>query len=117
MKQFVMIFGIAVALFSTILGLPLVIGVWLPDVVFAPKRILAEQRLANGHLFRVVQYWNHIDFYTTELLHISPDGTLNTDVLDGDDNKSWSVPLAVDETNKTVTVTLGWGRIKKVDWK
>lgn len=63
------------SLSGALLGLPLLIGIWLPDVISAPQHTLAEQRLASGHSFRVIQYWNRGDFYNTELLHTSPDGT------------------------------------------
>jgi hypothetical protein len=116
MKKPLTIVLIVGLLFGAVLGLPLLIGIWLPDVISAPQHTLAEQRLATGHSFRVIQYWNRGDFYNTELLHTSPDGTVATHVLDADDDKSWSVPLVVDEAHKTVTVTLGGGRVKKVDW-
>jgi hypothetical protein len=98
-------------------ALGLLIGVWLPDVVFAPERTLAEQRLASGHTFRVVQYWNRVDFYSTELRVTTPDGSIETHTLDGDDSKSWRLPLVIDEQHHTATVTLGGGRVRKVDWK
>ena len=104
-------------LLGAVLGLPLLIGIWVPDVISAPRHTLAEQRLASGHSFRVIQYWNRGDFYNTELPHISPDGRVETHVLDADDNKTWSVPLVVDEQHKTATVTLGGGRVKTVDWQ
>ena len=116
MKTLLTILLIVGLLFGALLGLPLLIGIWLPDVISAPQHTLAEQRLASGHLFRVIQYWNRGDFYNTELLHTSPDGSVETHVLDGDDDKSWSVPLVIDEKRKTVTVILGGGRVKKVDW-
>lgn len=103
-------------LFVALLGLPLFIGVWLPDVISAPRHILAERRLASGHSFRVIQYWNRCDFYNTELLHFSPDGTVETQLLDADDSKSWRVPLLIDELHKTVKITLSGGRVKTVDW-
>src|SRR5688572_29205736 len=116
MKQTLAILLIVGLLFGAILGLPLLIGIWLPDVISAPQHTLAEQRLASGHTFRVVQYWNRSDFYNTELLHTSPNGTVETHLLDADDSKSWRVPLIVDEQGKTATITLSGGRVKKVDW-
>jgi hypothetical protein len=116
MKKPLAILLIVGLLFGAVLGLPLLIGIWLPDVISAPEHTLAEQRLASGHSFRVIQYWNRCDFYNTELLHTSPDGAVETHVLDADDSKSWRVPLVVDEAHKTVTVTLGGSRVKKVDW-
>ena len=54
------------------LVLPLVIGIWLPDIAFAPKRTLAEKKLEDGRIFRVNQSWAIVDFnYQTELAHIS----------------------------------------------
>ena len=116
MKRFPVILLIFGLLFVALLGLPLSVGVWLPDVISASQHTLAEQRLASGHWLRVVQYWNRVDFYTTELIHTAPDGIIKTYILDGDDNKSWRVPLVVDEQQRKATITLGGGRIKKVDW-
>ncbi|MCL4789670.1 MAG: hypothetical protein KJ070_23290, partial [Verrucomicrobia bacterium] len=101
------------ALFS----LPMLIGVWLPDVITAREHTLAEQRLASGYSFRVVQYWNRVDFYSTELRVTSPDGRTEVHTLDGDDSKSWRLPLTVDEQSHTATVMLGGGRERKVAWK
>jgi hypothetical protein len=117
MNQLRVILLIVGLLFGALFGLPLLIGVWLPDFISAPERTLAEQRLASGHAFRVVQYWNHVDFYSTELRVTSPDGSTETHTLDGDDSKSWQVPLAIDEQHHTATVTLGGGRVRKIDWK
>ena len=95
---------------------PMAFGIWLPDVFIAREHTLAEQRLASGHLFRVVQYWNRVDFYSTELRVTSPEGHTETHTLDGDDSKSWRLPLSVDAQHRTATVTLGGGRVRKVDW-
>jgi hypothetical protein len=103
-------------LFCALLGLPLLIGIWLPDVISAARHTLAEQRLANGHSFRVIQYWNRCDFYNTELLHISPDGAVEAHILDADDSKSWRVPLAIDERQRIATIILNGGRVKRVGW-
>jgi hypothetical protein len=96
--------------------LPLGWGAWVPDLLFAPHRTLAATTSPSGISFRVVQYWNRFDFYSTEL-HISPP-TTSTEIvtLDGDDNKSWSVPLAVNESSRVATVTLSGGRSKSVHW-
>ncbi|MBX3734981.1 MAG: hypothetical protein KF791_20590 [Verrucomicrobiae bacterium] len=102
---------------GALLGLPLLIGVWLPDVITASERTLAEQHLDSGHAFRVVQYWNRVDFYSTELRVTSPDGGTETHTLDGDDSKSWRLPLVIDGQHHTAAVTLGGGRVRKVDWK
>ena len=94
--------------------LPLAIGIWIPDVFASTPRTLAAAKLADGGELRVVQYWNHVDFYTTELWHTSPAGSRDVRVLDGDDCKSWCVPLVVDSLNQTVSVTLCGGRQKTV---
>jgi hypothetical protein len=79
--------------------------VWLPDVFTGAKHILASVSLADGNSFQIVQYWNHIDFYSTVLHHRKPDGSTETIPLDGDDRKRWKLPITVDEQKKIVTVT------------
>ena len=117
MKKFRVILLVAGILLVSFFGLQLLVGVWLPDVFGSADHTLAEQRLASGQLFRVVQYWNHVDFYSTELRVTSPDGRTETNTLDGDDSKSWRLPLVIDESHHTATVTLDGGRVKTVDWK
>ena len=108
--------AIMLSVLVLVLILPVLIGVWLPDVCFGNAHTLASARLTNGFTFQVIQYWNHVDFYTTELRVTSPDGHTEIHVLDGDDAKSWRVPMVVSEKNRTVTITLGGNRIKQVDW-
>ena len=117
MKQLRIILLIVGVLVAAVFALPLLVGVWLPDVISASEHTLAEQRLASGHFFRVVQYWNHIDFYSTELRITSPDGSTEAHTLDGDDSKSWRLPLVIDEQRHTATVILGGGRVRKMDWR
>jgi hypothetical protein len=95
---------------------PLLVGVWVPDLIYARRHALAEQELPSGDTFRVIQYWNRGDFYNTELVHISPSGAVRTFLLDGDDSKSWSLPLVVDAQQQTATVTLSGGRTRSVSW-
>jgi hypothetical protein len=116
MKQLIAILLIVGFLFGALLGLPLAVGVWLPDIISAPRKNLAEQTLTSGYQFRVVQYWNRIDFYSTELRVASPDGRTQVHTLDGDDEKSWRLPLVIDEANRTATVTLSGGRSRKIEW-
>ena len=116
MKKFMAIPLIAGVLIGALLGLPLLIGIWLPDVIFPSSNTLADLRFVSGHSFRVIQYWNRCDFYNTELLHTLPDGSVTTNVLDADDAKSWSVPLIVDEQQRTATIILRGNRVKKVSW-
>ena len=114
-RPLIIVLGVGL-LFGGLLGLPLLVGVWLPDVLTTQEHVLAEQRLASGHLFRVVQYWNRVDFYSTELRVTSPDGRTEIHTLDGDDSKSWRLPLTVDKQHRTATVVLGGGRVREVGW-
>jgi hypothetical protein len=116
MRRLLVIAFVINLIFGALLGLPLLIGIWLPDVISAPRHILAERRLADGHVFRVVQYWNRSDFYNTELVHLSPNGTIETHLLDADDSKSWHVPLLIDEQHKIARITLNGGRVKSINW-
>jgi hypothetical protein len=116
MKRLTTIMLIVCIASCALLALPLSIGIWLPDVFTDSEHVLAERQLASGHSFRVVQYWNRVDFYTTLLRHTSPDGTLETFVLDGDDGKSWSTPLVINEETRSARITLRGGRVKRVFW-
>ena len=91
------------------------IGVWLPDLIL-PRRTLAVKTTPGGHSFRVVQYLNGTDFYTTELVHTFPDGKVQTHVLDGDDFFTWRVPLEAYEAVHTVAVSLTENRTKTIRW-
>lgn len=95
--------------------LPLTMGVWIPDFV-GTSRTLARATTASGYSFRVIQVWNRIDFYTTTLYVTAPDGSTTGPLLDGDDAKSWKVPIVIDEANRLATVTLSGGRPKVVAW-
>jgi len=99
-----------------ILALPLAVGIRLPDLISAPHRTLAQVSFPSGNSFHVIQYWNRCDFYTTALMHTAPDGQCTTNILDGDDSKSWSVPIKVNESARTATVTLGGKRVRTVNW-
>jgi hypothetical protein len=105
-----------VVLVATILLLPLRVGVWSPDVLSGRSHLIASQRLSDGSEFRVVQYWNHFDFYTTELRHVFPDGHDESWVLDGDDRKRWWIPLNVDESARTVSVPHEIPDAKTIKW-
>lgn len=96
--------------------LPMVWGVWIPDMFFAPQRTLATATSPGGYSFRVVQYWNRVDLYSTELHVTSPASSTEIFTLDGDDSKSWSVPLAVNEASRVATVTLSGNRTKDIRW-
>jgi hypothetical protein len=82
------------------------VGVWLPDVFTSKRHSLALQTTTSGHTFQVVQYWNHSDSYTTELIHTKPDGRIETQLLDPDDFKCWRAKLTIDEPSRAVTIRL-----------
>lgn len=116
MKRKRMLIAASLSIPMLVLVLPLVVGVWLPDVFFAQQHTLASLTLPSGFRFQVVQYWNHIDFYSTELRVTSPGGHTQIYTLDGDDAKSWRVPMTVDEQRRVVSITLGGGRLRTVSW-
>ena len=102
-------------LVPTTIAWPLVCGVWPPDIfTLGSSRTLVEITGPSGTKYRVAQYWNHLDFYTTELRVTLADTRNKVIELDGDDQKSWSVPLTVDEVGDIVTVGLSGHRTKKV---
>ncbi|MFN0069755.1 MAG: hypothetical protein ACKVYV_19225, partial [Limisphaerales bacterium] len=65
MKRPLIIMLVVGLLFGALFSLPMLLGVWLPDVLTTREHVLAEQRLTGGHSFKVVQYWNRVDFYST----------------------------------------------------
>lgn len=89
-------------------------GLWLPDLVL-PRRTLAEERTADGHRFRVVQYVGDLEWYTTTLVHTFPSGTSETHMLAFEDDFAWRVPMSVSATQRTVVVTTGRG-LREVKW-
>ncbi|HEX7860025.1 MAG TPA: hypothetical protein VF773_06865 [Verrucomicrobiae bacterium] len=116
-KQFGRIILFLILLFVLSLVLPLALGIWLPDIPFSAKRTLAEEKLQDGRVFRVSQFWVGVDFnYHTELEHVSPNGATITIVVDYDARKSWQLPMHVDEREKLVRVTLGGNRLRVVSW-
>jgi len=44
-----------VTILAGVILIPLAVGIWLPDVFIDQEHILAEQQLASGHSFRVIQ--------------------------------------------------------------
>ena len=116
MRAFKIILFAFSLLFAVLWVVALLIGVWLPDVFFAPKSTIAYSKLPSGYTFRVIQYWNRVDFYSTELHILYPFGREQTHTLDGDDAKSWRVPMKIDESNRVVSVTLSGGREKQVSY-
>ena len=88
----------------------------MPDVIYAKRHTIAEVVASDNNGFRVIQYWNRGDFYNTELLHSSPDGRTTRYVLDGDDSKSWRVPITVDVQKKEVSVILSGNRTTTIKY-
>ena len=107
--------AIVVALAVGAFFLPLAAGVWIPDFI-GTTRTLATATSSSGYSFRVTQVWNYCDFYTSSLYITAPNGSISNPYLDGDDSKSWSVPIAIDEQNRIATVTLSGGRAKTFQW-
>jgi hypothetical protein len=95
--------------------LPLKWGVWIPDFL-GHTRTLADVQSLSGERIEVHQRWNFVDFYTTELMVTHPDGNTKSIVLDGDDDKTWSVPISLDETTRTATVVLSGNRTTEAAW-
>ena len=117
MKRKFLLGAVVAVSFALLLFLAAVcIGVWPPDVFSDARHTLAATTLPSGYSFRVLQYWNHFDFYSTELQVQAPDGRTEVHTLDGDDSKSWHVPLRVDEPSRTAIVILGGNRERTVHW-
>jgi hypothetical protein len=95
---------------------PFSVGVWLPDIfTFGSPHTLTRVSGRSGAIYEVIQYWNYVDFYTTELRITSADGMKKVIELDCDDQKSWTVPLDVDELAWVATVTLSGQRTMTID--
>ena len=98
--------GVAVVGFVVAFYAPLVIGgVWIPDFT-GKSRILGQTVDSTGQRLEVVQFWNHVDFYTTELVVTKTDGTILRKLIDGDSKKGWTARITVDETKRTAAVMI-----------
>lgn len=95
--------------------LPLAVGVWIPDFI-GTTRTLAIATSSTGYSFRVSQVWNYCDFYSTTLYITAPDGSVTEAYLDGDDEKSWRVPITLDVSNRIATVILSGERPRPIHW-
>jgi hypothetical protein len=104
----------SLALFLSLV-LPLAMGVWLPDV-FGKQHTLCSATTSTGYQISIVQYWNHVDFYTTEARITSPEGVTSISLLDGDASKTWSATLEIDSSQKGATYRLPNGRIGEITW-
>ena len=94
--------------------LPLCIGVWLPDLLFGKTRTIARASSSSGVKFELNQFWNSVDFYTTELRVVEPSWHV---LVDGDASKEWSADLVVDEKTRTAyAVYVGGFRSQALRW-
>jgi len=106
--------SIALGLLLSVM-LPLAMGVWLPDV-FGKQHTLCSATTSAGYQISIVQYWNHVDFYTTEARVTSPDGVTVISLVDGDASKTWSAILEIDPSQKGATYRLPDGRSGGITW-
>lgn len=105
---------LALAIFLSF-AMPLVCGVWLPDV-FGKQHTLCSARTSTGYQVRIVQYWNHVDFYTTEARVTDPDGVTSISPIDGDAPKFWGATIEIDPSEKSATYRLPNGMTSSVNW-
>lgn len=90
-------------------------GVWLPDV-FGTQHTLCSATTVKGHRISIVQYWNHVDFYTTEARVTAPNGVTSVSTLDGDASKTWSATIQIDPSQTSATYKLPSGRSDTITW-
>ncbi len=95
--------------------LPLGSGVWLPDI-FGMEHTLCSATTSTGQRVSIVQYWNYVDFYTTEARVIGPDGVPSVTVIDGDASKTWSARLEIDPSQNRATYWIPTGRTDTLTW-
>jgi hypothetical protein len=99
--------------FSALL-LPLLIGVWIPDMVRGDQTV-ASSTTADGSNLSVHQRWGS-DFYQTTLHRTRPGGDTQVEILDCDDSKLWDATIVPDESTKIATIYYGRGRSKDASW-
>ena len=96
--------ALSVFLFIGSIFLPLTQGVWIFD--FSGKPRLIAKASYDEYRFEVVQYWNHVDFYTIELLVIQPDGTIKRNIINEDSKRSRIAAIAFDSKRRIATVSV-----------
>lgn len=80
-----------------------VYGIWPPDFD-GRKLTLASATAPDGTRLRVEQYWNHIDFYSTDFYATPPGGKTVKYVIDGDDRKRWRGEIQISGTSARIVV-------------
>ena len=109
--------AIAFLILAAVFLLPLCVGVWVPDILFGKTRTIASASSDSGVKFELNQFWNNVDFYTTELRVIEPSGHENTILVDGDASKAWNAKLVIDEKKRIAyAVYVGGLRSQELSW-
>ncbi len=88
---------------------PLLIGVWLPDVL-GREVTIQTVRLNDGETISVVQYWNYVDFYSTEARVTDLSGRTTVRTLDGDDHRHSIAPIKFNYGTRIATFHFMDGR-------
>lgn len=107
--------SLCVALLVAAILLPLTQGVWILDFT-GRTRTLGDERSADGQRFEVIQYWNYVDFYTTEFVVTRPDGSSVKTEIDGDANRNRSAEIILDEPGRTASVLVDGMGYPDVTW-
>jgi hypothetical protein len=94
---------------------PLFCGVWVLDIA-GKRHVLCKATTPTGYQVSIVQYWNHVDFYTTEARVTSPAGVTSIIVLDGDADKSWTASLEIDPSRNIANYRVPDGRSGTLTW-
>ncbi len=81
--------GLLILLFGLFSVVCLLFGVSPLDPLLRTTHILAKAESKDDHQFAVMQYWNGVDFYTTELWHKEADShdQIRMVIVDADDKK------------------------------
>jgi hypothetical protein len=84
--------------------LPIIIGgcswvVWFPDIYSKEKKIISILETPSGEKIYVRQWWNGVDFYSVDLLHIDDKLNKHYCLLDPDSKKLWCCKLTLDVSN------------------
>jgi hypothetical protein len=96
---------------GAVLGLPGLIGIWLPDVATGNIVTVATAANARGDAFVITQQWSS-DFYKTWLTHSEPSGRVTKIMLDPDGPRIWRCSMHCDEDASTLNIPLFGSEIK-----